>query len=166
MATDAIISDAGSIYKRLLNHRPVLQNEVHYFVQEFESKRGDSDVKLLKDTMKLANEIDAVYLEEMKQSIPLFNQIKSNLSDVVAKCDGVLQKKNDALELSSEEKEAMKQEVEELKSKLAEEKRVFDEEMDNKMSTLKAEADVHREQRNRLRQTRPAPRQTTPPTPS
>ena len=28
--------DAGTIYKRLLNHRPVIQNEVHYFVKEFE----------------------------------------------------------------------------------------------------------------------------------
>ena len=28
--------DAGLIYKRLLNHRPVIQNEVHYFVKEFE----------------------------------------------------------------------------------------------------------------------------------
>lgn len=28
--------DAGIIYKRLLNHRPVIQNEVHYFVKEFE----------------------------------------------------------------------------------------------------------------------------------
>ena len=60
----------------------------------------------------------------------------------------------------------MKQEVEELRSKLAEEKRVFDEEIDNKISTLKAEADVHREQRNHLRQTRPTPQQATPPTPS
>ena len=60
----------------------------------------------------------------------------------------------------------MRQEVEELKSKLAEEKKAFDEEIDSKIATLKAEADVHREQRNRLRQTRPAPRQTTPPTPS
>lgn len=29
-------TDVGSIYKRLFNHRPVLQNEVHYFVHEFE----------------------------------------------------------------------------------------------------------------------------------
>ena len=54
MATDLIVSgkhlriydvpsaalhinlDAGTIYKRLLNHRPVIQNEVHYFVKEFE----------------------------------------------------------------------------------------------------------------------------------
>jgi hypothetical protein len=36
MATDAIVADAGVIYKRFFNHRPVIQNEVYYYVQEFE----------------------------------------------------------------------------------------------------------------------------------
>ena len=49
-----------------------------YIHKQLKAKRGDNDVKLLKDTMKLANEMDAVFLEEMKQSLPLFNQIKSN----------------------------------------------------------------------------------------
>ena len=26
----------GVVYKRLLSHRPVVQNQVHYFVKEFE----------------------------------------------------------------------------------------------------------------------------------
>ena len=34
------ITDVGIIYKRLLNHRPVIQNEVHYFVKEFEVSRS------------------------------------------------------------------------------------------------------------------------------
>ena len=28
--------DAGIIYKRLFHHRPVIQNEVHLFMREFE----------------------------------------------------------------------------------------------------------------------------------
>ena len=36
--------DAGLIYKRLLNHRPVIQNEVHYFVKEFEVSHSHSTV--------------------------------------------------------------------------------------------------------------------------
>ena len=59
----------------------------------------------------------------------------------------------------------MRQEVEDLKAKLAEEKRVFDDEIENKLSSLKAEADVHKEQRNRLRQTRPPPQQQASPAP-
>lgn len=48
----------------------------------------------------------------------------------------------------------MSQEVDKLKAKLAEEKRLFDEEIDQKVAALKAEAEVHREQRSRLRQTK------------
>ena len=29
-------ADVGNLYKRLLNHRPVIQNEVHFFLKEFE----------------------------------------------------------------------------------------------------------------------------------
>ena len=29
-------ADVGLIYKRLFNHRPVIQNEVHLFTKEFE----------------------------------------------------------------------------------------------------------------------------------
>lgn len=48
-----------------------------------QSKRGDNDIKLLKDIMKLANEMDAVYLEEMKQSLPLFTQLKTKCKPII-----------------------------------------------------------------------------------
>ena len=32
----AVFADVGAIYKRLFHHRPVIQNEVHLFVREFE----------------------------------------------------------------------------------------------------------------------------------
>ena len=69
-------------------------------------------MKLLKDIMKLANEMDAVYLEEMKQSLPLFTQLKTKckpllsrpaitppllVSDAINKCDTVVQNKRDNL---------------------------------------------------------------------
>ena len=28
--------DIGTLYKRLFNHRPIIQNEVNFFVKEFE----------------------------------------------------------------------------------------------------------------------------------
>ena len=49
----------------------------------------------------------------------------------------------------------MTQEVEELKIKLAEEKQTFDDEINAKIAALKAESDLHRSQRNRLRGSRP-----------
>ena len=76
-----------------------------------QDKRDDNDIKLLKDIMKLANEMDAVYLEEMKQSLPVFTQLKTKcksllsrrgvitppflVSDVIDKCDTVIQNKRD-----------------------------------------------------------------------
>lgn len=33
---DPLLTDVGMLYKRLFNHRPIIQNEVHYFVREFE----------------------------------------------------------------------------------------------------------------------------------
>uniref|UniRef100_A0A8D2CYC2 Biogenesis of lysosome-related organelles complex 1 subunit 5 n=1 Tax=Sciurus vulgaris TaxID=55149 RepID=A0A8D2CYC2_SCIVU len=33
-----IIKDLGEIRSRLLDHRPVIQGETHYFVKEFEEK--------------------------------------------------------------------------------------------------------------------------------
>ena len=42
-----------------------------------QAKRGDSDLKALQETLKSANEMDAMFLEEMKQSIPHFRQLRS-----------------------------------------------------------------------------------------
>ncbi|KAJ7395821.1 Biogenesis of lysosome-related organelles complex 1 subunit 5 [Pitangus sulphuratus] len=37
----AIIKDVGEIYSRLLDHRPVIQGEIRYFVKEFEASFYD-----------------------------------------------------------------------------------------------------------------------------
>ncbi|KAB0372376.1 hypothetical protein FD755_016168 [Muntiacus reevesi] len=39
-----IIKDLGEIHSRLLDHRPVIQGETHYFVKEFEEKRGLQEI--------------------------------------------------------------------------------------------------------------------------
>lgn len=84
------------LYKRLFNHRPIIQNEVHYFVREFEvskltdfsaglvliplciqTKHGeDSDLKTLQDTMSKSDEINTVFLNEIACSMPHFKKIK------------------------------------------------------------------------------------------
>ena len=40
-------------------------------------RRGESDLKGVQETLKNANEMDAMFLEEMKQSIPHFRQLKA-----------------------------------------------------------------------------------------
>ncbi|KAM6283368.1 biogenesis of lysosome-related organelles complex 1 subunit 5 isoform 2-T2 [Porphyrio hochstetteri] len=54
-----IIKDVGEIYSRLLDHRPVIQGEIRYFVKEFEDKRGLRELRVLgslKNTIFEANE--------------------------------------------------------------------------------------------------------------
>ena len=93
----------GDLYKRLLNHRPVIQNEVHYFLKEFggvscsigchlvltdlydpfiQLKREDSGPKNLQDAMKFANEMDTIFLEEIAAASHQFKQVNA-LSEYV-----------------------------------------------------------------------------------
>uniref|UniRef100_A0A8C5JLV5 Biogenesis of lysosome-related organelles complex 1 subunit 5 n=2 Tax=Passerellidae TaxID=1729112 RepID=A0A8C5JLV5_JUNHY len=54
-----IIKDVGEVYSRLLDHRPVIQGEIRYFVKEFEEKRGLRELRVLenlKNTIFDANE--------------------------------------------------------------------------------------------------------------
>ncbi|XP_059708671.1 biogenesis of lysosome-related organelles complex 1 subunit 5 [Haemorhous mexicanus] len=54
-----IIKDVGEVYSRLLDHRPVIQGEIRYFVKEFEEKRGLRELRVLenlKNTIFEANE--------------------------------------------------------------------------------------------------------------
>ncbi|NXV70600.1 BL1S5 protein, partial [Atlantisia rogersi] len=54
-----IIKDVGEIYSRLLDHRPVIQGEIRYFVKEFEDKRGLRELRVLeslKNTIREAHE--------------------------------------------------------------------------------------------------------------
>ncbi|NWW51992.1 BL1S5 protein, partial [Pedionomus torquatus] len=44
-----IIKDVGEIYSRLLDHRPVIQGEIRYFVKEFEEKRGLRELRVLEN---------------------------------------------------------------------------------------------------------------------
>ncbi|XP_077209275.1 biogenesis of lysosome-related organelles complex 1 subunit 5 [Paroedura picta] len=58
-AIHPILKDVGEIYSRLLDHRPVIQGEIRYFVKEFEEKRSFREVRVLenmKNTVFEAND--------------------------------------------------------------------------------------------------------------
>ncbi|XP_026570794.1 biogenesis of lysosome-related organelles complex 1 subunit 5 isoform X1 [Pseudonaja textilis] len=44
-----IFKDVGEIYSRLLDHRPVIQGEIRYFIKEFEEKRGLRELRVLEN---------------------------------------------------------------------------------------------------------------------
>ena len=48
-----------------------------------QSKRGDNDLYSLQASMRKANEMDAIYLEEMKTALPRFVQVRDKGKEAV-----------------------------------------------------------------------------------
>ncbi|XP_060100272.1 biogenesis of lysosome-related organelles complex 1 subunit 5 [Heteronotia binoei] len=67
-AIHPILKDVGEIYSRLLDHRPVIQGEIRYFVKEFEEKRGFREVRVLEN---LKNTV----FEANNQTLPKCDQV-------------------------------------------------------------------------------------------
>ncbi|XP_071804036.1 biogenesis of lysosome-related organelles complex 1 subunit 5-like [Asterias amurensis] len=47
MMVENVIKDLGEIHARLLDHKPVVQGEIRFFIKEFENKRNDREQKRL-----------------------------------------------------------------------------------------------------------------------
>uniref|UniRef100_A0A8C2TZX7 Biogenesis of lysosome-related organelles complex 1 subunit 5 n=1 Tax=Coturnix japonica TaxID=93934 RepID=A0A8C2TZX7_COTJA len=75
-----IIKDVGEIYSRLLDHRPVIQGEIRYFVKEFEEKRGLRELRVLENLKKTIFETNGNILPKCEQSM------QDNLSEVFQRC--------------------------------------------------------------------------------
>ncbi|XP_077480963.1 biogenesis of lysosome-related organelles complex 1 subunit 5 [Stigmatopora argus] len=76
---DKIIKDVGDIQSRLLDHRPVINAEIRYFVREFEEKRAHRDSRLLETLSKAVQEAN-------DQVLPSdLNGVKLQLSNVIAR---------------------------------------------------------------------------------
>ena len=62
---------------------------VDLFVLGSQSKREDSDLKSIQDAMRKANEMDAVFLEDIKTAASKFNQVmaKRTWYSTLSYCD-------------------------------------------------------------------------------
>ncbi|XP_057680597.1 biogenesis of lysosome-related organelles complex 1 subunit 5 [Corythoichthys intestinalis] len=79
MKMDKIIKDVGDIQSRLLDHRPIINAEIRYFVREFEEKRAHRDSRLLENLSKVVQEAN-------DQVLPSdLDGVKQQLSDVIAR---------------------------------------------------------------------------------
>ncbi|KAH0617934.1 hypothetical protein JD844_016708 [Phrynosoma platyrhinos] len=59
--------DVGEIYSRLLDHRPVIQGEIRYFIKEFEEKRGLREVRVLENLKSTVFEANDKTLPKCEQ---------------------------------------------------------------------------------------------------
>ncbi|KAM4606756.1 biogenesis of lysosome-related organelles complex 1 subunit 5 [Polymixia lowei] len=66
---DKIAKDVGDIQTRLLDHRPVTQGEIRYFVREFEEKRGYREVRLLENINKMVVEANEQVLPKCSEGM-------------------------------------------------------------------------------------------------
>ncbi|XP_074998771.1 biogenesis of lysosome-related organelles complex 1 subunit 5 isoform X2 [Calonectris borealis] len=64
-----IIKDVGEIYSRLLDHRPVIQGEIRYFVKEFEEKRGLRELRVLENLKNTIFETNEHVLPKCEQAM-------------------------------------------------------------------------------------------------
>ncbi|XP_010143407.1 PREDICTED: biogenesis of lysosome-related organelles complex 1 subunit 5-like, partial [Buceros rhinoceros silvestris] len=61
------LRDVGEIYSRLLDHRPVIQGEIRYFVKEFEEKRGLRELRVLENLQSTISETNEDVLPRCEQ---------------------------------------------------------------------------------------------------
>ncbi|CDQ77190.1 unnamed protein product [Oncorhynchus mykiss] len=59
--------DVGDIQSRLIDHRPVIQGEIRYFVREFEEKRGFRESRLLDNLNKMVVETNEQMLPKCSE---------------------------------------------------------------------------------------------------
>ncbi|KAA0704997.1 Biogenesis of lysosome-related organelles complex 1 subunit 5 [Triplophysa tibetana] len=53
---EKIVKDVGDIQSRIIDHRPVLQGEIRYFLREFEEKRAFRECRLLEKLNKMISD--------------------------------------------------------------------------------------------------------------
>ncbi|KAM6101133.1 biogenesis of lysosome-related organelles complex 1 subunit 5 isoform 1-T1 [Theristicus caerulescens] len=76
-----IIKDVGEIYSRLLDHRPVIQGEIRYFVKEFEEKRGLRELRVLENLKNAIFETNEHVLPKCEQAM------HDNLNEAFKRCE-------------------------------------------------------------------------------
>ncbi|XP_068565801.1 biogenesis of lysosome-related organelles complex 1 subunit 5 [Cebidichthys violaceus] len=110
---DKIAKDVGDIQSRLLDHRPIINAEVRYFVREFEEKRGHRESRLLENLNKIVPETN-------EQMLP--TDFVGMLSDVVKRLEAAnhMAERVQQRELEAQQSTQLQGNMERLKDEWAE----------------------------------------------
>ncbi|XP_025895130.1 biogenesis of lysosome-related organelles complex 1 subunit 5 isoform X2 [Nothoprocta perdicaria] len=93
-----IIKEAGEIHSRLLDHRPVIQGEIRYFIKEFEEKRGLRELRVLENLKHTVSETKEHSLPKCEQAM------RDNLNETVKRLQTVNNRIRKLQEKEHEEK--------------------------------------------------------------
>lgn len=113
---DKIVKDVGDIQSRLLDHRPVVNAEIRYFVREFEEKRGHRENRVLENLNKMV-------LETNEQMLPLsIEATNQQLSNVIKRLEAAnhMVERVQQRELEAQKSSQAQASVEQLKDEWAE----------------------------------------------
>ncbi|XP_047424786.1 biogenesis of lysosome-related organelles complex 1 subunit 5 [Mugil cephalus] len=113
---DKIAKDVGDIQSRLLDHRPVINAEIRYFVREFEEKRGYRECRLLENLNKMV-------METNEQMVPTdVEDMNKQLSDVIKRLEAAnhMAERVQQRELEAQQSNQLQTNLEQLKEEWAE----------------------------------------------
>lgn len=113
---DKIAQDVGDVQSRLLDHRPVVNAEIRYFVREFEEKRGHRENRLLENLNKMVQETN-------EQTTPsTLEDMNQRLSDVIKRLEAAnhMAEKVQQRELEAQQSNQLQKNMEHLKHEWAE----------------------------------------------
>lgn len=113
---DKIAKDVGDVQSRLLDHRPVINAEIRYFVREFEEKRGHRESRLLEN-------INKTVLETNEQMLPSnVESINQQLSDVFKRLEAAnhMTERVQQRELEAQQSTQLQANMEQMKEEWAE----------------------------------------------
>ncbi|XP_033726588.1 biogenesis of lysosome-related organelles complex 1 subunit 5-like [Pecten maximus] len=79
MLNEQIVKDISELNARLLDHRPILQGHINYFIKEFEEKRGDREQERLEKMSKELTTMNQILLPESLDAMQVY------LANVAAK---------------------------------------------------------------------------------
>ncbi|XP_062841856.1 biogenesis of lysosome-related organelles complex 1 subunit 5 [Trichomycterus rosablanca] len=80
---DKITHAVGDVQSRLLDHKPIIQGEIRYFVQEFEEKRGFRECRLLENINKMVAEANEQAMQRCTETM------QENLFDAITRLEAV-----------------------------------------------------------------------------
>nr|XP_033790605.1 biogenesis of lysosome-related organelles complex 1 subunit 5 isoform X1 [Geotrypetes seraphini] len=101
VSAQLIIKDIGEIYSRLLDHRPIIQGEVRYFIKEFEEKRGLRELRVLEKLKSMVSETNNQTLPSCQEAMHnSLNQALQTLETANHKFCRLQQREQEETELS------------------------------------------------------------------
>ncbi|NXS52564.1 BL1S5 protein, partial [Brachypteracias leptosomus] len=97
------LTDVGEIYSRLLDHRPVIQGEIRYFIKEFEEKRGLRELRVLENLQSSISERTQHVLPKCEQAMDdNLNEVFKRLQVANARMQRLQEKEHEERKLQAD----------------------------------------------------------------